>query len=224
MKNLTEQAKRRLQAVATLVRLDVVDVHGVDGGSVVCQKGSQWSSHNLRPVHNSNCLSVESITVVQQRVVHPQVFEDLDDGKRSARENRFLLVRVIQVPDIVVHVGDVAEIKTFNVFFKSYALLQVAILSVTVDGKINHDSVDRRVNVALVDLVLELFFFDLDQLVVKSKRFTGFPCPIGILLGSRVRVGQYTDQLGTSGQQRCLGLDLVGELFSDLGRQYGFSR
>lgn len=177
------------QPVTSVVGLDVVDVHGVDGGPVVGQQGGQGSADDFGSVHHSHGLTVESVTVVQHVVVGTNVLQDLDDGQGGAGQDRLHCLLLVQVSHIVVHVGNVLEVQALDVLVHRHTLLQVLVLLVAVDREVDNHTVDVVVVVALVDLLLQLVLAHLDQLVLEPQRVGRLSGPGRIHHGSRVVVG-----------------------------------
>jgi len=70
--------------------LHASDVHAVDAGAVVREQRCKWSTDDLRAVHHADRVSEKSVPVGEDSVVDVEVFKDLDDGERGARQDRLL--------------------------------------------------------------------------------------------------------------------------------------
>lgn len=207
------------EAVASLVELDVVDVCGVDGGTVVGEEGGEGSADDLGAVNDGDGFPVESVTVVQDLVICTDVLEDLDDSQRRAGQDRLHGFGLVQETDVVVHVRDVLEVEALDVLVDGDALLEVLVLLVAEDGEVYNHTVDVVVVVAPVDLLLELVLGDLDEFVLEAKRVGRLACPCGVHHGGRVVVGKEADQLWLAGElSRGVG-DLLEVRLGDFRRR-----
>lgn len=105
-----------LDSLATREELDVVDVYGVDGGTVVGEEGGQGSAVDLGPVDNGDGLSVEPVAVREDGVVDLEMLENLDHSQRRAGEDGLLQVLGgVKESDVVVHVVEVLVAEAFDV-------------------------------------------------------------------------------------------------------------
>lgn len=156
------------QALASVVVLDVVNVLGVDDGTVVGQQRRKRPSHDLRPVDDRNGVSVQAIAVGQDGVVDLEVLEDLDDGERGAGQDALELLGIIEEADVAVHVGNVLVSQALDVLAHIDDVLQVLVLAGAEDGVVDHDAVDAVVAIGLDDGILELLAVDLAKLVLEA--------------------------------------------------------
>ncbi len=79
-----------------------------------------------------------------------EIFEDLNDGKRSAREDGFLLLksrRRIKKAYVLVHVEDVAVAEAFDILGNVDDLLDILVLSIVEDRIIDYDPINIRVGI-----------------------------------------------------------------------------
>jgi hypothetical protein len=82
--------------------LDPVNINRVNLGPIICEQSSQRST-DFRAIDDYNCTTEEAVSVREGGVVNLEIFEDFDNGERSTRENRLLLVVWrIEEPDILV--------------------------------------------------------------------------------------------------------------------------
>jgi len=104
-------------------------------------------------------------------VVNLKMLEYFDNSKWCARKNRLLLVRRrIEKPDVLIHVEDVFVRQTLDIFFQSYKLLDVSVLtrSTREDWIVNNDAVDCIVNVRSEDCFFDIFLCDFAEIKLKA--------------------------------------------------------
>jgi len=66
-----------------------VDIYREYSSTVVCQQGSEGSADDLRPIDYCDDPSVGSISVRQDPVIDPGVFEAFNDRERRTWKDRF---------------------------------------------------------------------------------------------------------------------------------------
>lgn len=99
------------------------------------------------------------------------MLQNFHDRQWSAWKNGFLLVkRCVQKADVLIHVEDVFVRESFDVFFESYELLDVLILTggAWEDGVVDYDAVYGRVGVGSEDCFFNLFFGDETEVEEKT--------------------------------------------------------
>mmetsp|Transcript_13026 Transcript_13026/g.20475 ORF Transcript_13026/g.20475 Transcript_13026/m.20475 type:complete len:248 (-) Transcript_13026:78-821(-) len=216
-------------------------IHAVNVGSVVCQHGCQWPSYNFAPIDNSDRLAIHTIAHGKLVIVHLEVFQDLDDGKRSAGKKRLLgslssgwsdnatlvLLRShIGVADVVVKVGSVGVAKSLDILFNRDGVTQVIVHVATVEAwgvpkarVVDHDSMHDRISIGLLELVLEIHLVDLPKLKLDSIRLASLASPLSVLLCGNISVREKTNQKGCDSARLELFygfLDLGAENSGDL--------
>jgi hypothetical protein len=132
-----------LQTLATSKLLHTGDINTVNRGAIISQQGSQRAANNLRPVHNADSVTEQTVSGGQDSVVDIEVLEDLDDGQRGAGQDALLALGLrVQEADVLVHVEDVAVAETLDIFGDVDDLLQVLVLAVVEDRVVDDDAVD----------------------------------------------------------------------------------
>jgi hypothetical protein len=93
-------------------------------------------------------VTVETVSIGQNRVVDVQVFQDLDDGKwRAGKEALLALGFRVEEANVLVHVEDVTVAEALYILGNVDNLLEVLVLSVVEDGVVYDDAVDVGVDV-----------------------------------------------------------------------------
>lgn len=137
-----------LQPLATSKFLHASDINTVNASAIIGQQRSQRTTNNLRPVHNANSVTEQTIASGKNSVVDVEVLEDLNGGQRGARQDALLALGLgVQVADVLVHVEDVAVAQTLDILGDINNLLQVLILAVVEDWVVDDDAVDFVVGV-----------------------------------------------------------------------------
>jgi hypothetical protein len=110
---------------------------------------------------------MQSVSIWQNGVVYPQVLQNLDHGKRRAREDALLRARRVEEADVLVHVEDVTMGETLDIFVNGDNLLEVLVLSTAEDGVVDDYAVDGGVVVRFDEAVFEEFAIDFAEVECK---------------------------------------------------------
>lgn len=89
--------------------LDVVDVDGVDCGTVVGEEGGEGTANDFGAVNDCDGAAMEAVSVGEDAVIDAEVFEDFDDGEGGTGEDALEgVVRGVKEADVLIHVENVA--------------------------------------------------------------------------------------------------------------------
>lgn len=103
---------------------------------------------------------MQPVSVWQNRVVNPQILQNLDDSQRRTWQYALLGVCRVEETDVLVHVEDVAMRQTLDIFVDRNNLLEILVLSVAEDGVVDYYAVDGVVVVCINERVFEGFAVD----------------------------------------------------------------
>lgn len=157
------------QSMSTAELLHTGDIYRVYLCSVIREQRCERSTHDLGAVDHGYPASEQPLSIIQESVVDLQVFEDLDAGQRSARQNRLLLVvRRVEEADVLIHVVDEVRAQTLDILVHGDNASQRDIARRVEDGVVDEDAVDGIVGVRMADLVFQRFGFDLAQSEVEA--------------------------------------------------------
>lgn len=95
--------------------LDIVNVNGIDLGTVVRQQGSQGTTNYLATVNNSDGLTSQMVAVGQRMIIHADMVEYFDHSQWSAGENSLACLIVVQEPIIAVEFAIVDNIESLDI-------------------------------------------------------------------------------------------------------------
>lgn len=96
-----------LETLATGVLLGAGNINGVHSSTVIGQQGRERTTNDFTSIDDGDGLTVESVTVGDQGIIHAEVLEDLDHSQGRAGQNTLLGLGLIEKADIVVHVLNV---------------------------------------------------------------------------------------------------------------------
>jgi hypothetical protein len=140
--------------------LHVADVDAVYSRAVVCEQGCEWSADDLASVDDRDCTPMQPVSVGQNRVIYPQILQNLDNCEWCAGQYALLRVRGIEEANVLVHVEDVAMRQALDVFVDGHDLLEVLVLPVAEDGVVDHYAVDGGIVVGVDEGVFKEFPVD----------------------------------------------------------------
>jgi len=180
-----------LQATSAAEVLHTSDIDRIDLSTVVGKKSSKRTTDNFTAVDDSDATSEKTLAVVQEGVVHAEVFQDLDASQRCARQDGLLqIVGRIEETDVLVHVADQLWRETFDVLVHADGPLKGAVALGVEDRVVDDYTIDGIVRVGVPELVLEFFALNLADREVETVLPAGLAGPLGVHASSRVFVGQ----------------------------------
>ena len=170
--------------------------------------GSERSADNLGAVDDRHNLPLHVLPNGLGLVVAVgTLFQDLDAAECRAGQHALLGVgRIVQEANVAVQIGTVRMTQSLNVALEGDGIAKVVILRGTgealdlaEDGVVHDDAVDVGVVVGGRQGGLDVDgVVDGAQLVPKSVGAAGLAGPLGVLAGSRVGVGEQ------SNEERCV--------------------
>jgi hypothetical protein len=143
-------------------------IHAVHASSIVSEQSSKWPSHHFTSVYHTNRMAEESISIWQYGVVNTKVLQYLDHSQRCARNNALLCVRVVEKPDVLIHVEDISVTQTLNIFGNIDYLLQILILSIVEYRVVDNYSISGLISVGRNQRLLNLVFVDLAECISEA--------------------------------------------------------
>ena len=146
-------------------------------GAVVCQKRSERPAHDFRAVDDCDSAPVQPASILEDRVVDLQMFQNLDNGEWGAGQDALLLVGGrIQKSSVLVHVVDKVGSQALDILALRHDVLDGAVAGRVEDGVVDNDAVNGAVFVGGADGVLEVFAFDFFQCKGKATALHQPPC------------------------------------------------
>lgn len=114
-------------------------------------------------------MAVQPVSIGQDCVVDVQVFQDLDDGKRSARKNALLTLGLrVEEANVLVHVENIAVAKTLYILGYIHDLLQVLVLTVVKNRVVYDDAVNFRIDIGGQNCFFESITVHFTERVAKT--------------------------------------------------------
>lgn len=213
-----------LQATSTAEALHTSDIDRVDLSTVVGKKSSKRTTNDLAAVDDSDATSEKTLAVVQEGVVHTEVFQDFDASQRCAGQDRLLqVVGRIKETDVLVHVADQLWRETFDILVHADGPLEGTIALGVEDGVVDDHSIDGIVGVGVPELVLEVLALDLTDGEVETVLPARLAGPLGVHTGSRILVGEEAMEVRLSVQGCEAVLNLLRQLFGNRRSQDDFT-